>query len=201
MKKFLKWAAIVVVTLAVVGFCAFLYLIPPFTLLPPQHFIDEEKVAPPSLDNIADPAERAIAEHGKYIVTVTGCSGCHTPQGDKGPAWDKYMAGGMKLFATGRGSAVSRNLTPDAATGVGAKSNDDIARVLRSGVLNTGRLAYHHHMPWTAFANWTDEDRYAVVVYLRHLKPVTHTIPDPDPNGAPAGSNAIEGYYGLDYGR
>ena len=37
-------------------------------------------------------------------------------------------------------------------------------------------------MPWANFSNWTEEDRHAVVVYLRHLKPVRHQIPEPIPS-------------------
>ena len=39
MKKILKWAGIVLGTLLVAAFLAFLYFIPPFTLLPPEEFI------------------------------------------------------------------------------------------------------------------------------------------------------------------
>ena len=35
--------------------------------------------------DIADPAERAIAERGRYIVMTTGCIGCHGTPGPQGP--------------------------------------------------------------------------------------------------------------------
>lgn len=200
MTRFLKWAALAVLVLAIAGFVTFLYMIPPFFTASPETFAAGLADAPPSVGDIADPAERAIAERGRYIVQMTPCIGCHQMPGPQGPLLDKYLAGGAK-FTNRDGVFVSRNLTPDPETGLGRRSDAEIARVLRSGVLADGHVASHAVMPWASFSNWTDEDRHAVVVYLRHLKPVRHTIPGPggpEPSGDPA---AVEEDYGLlDYG-
>ena len=97
MKKILKWAGIIAACLIVIGFLAFLYLIPPFDLLPREAFINPhaEAVAS-SLEKIDDPVERAIAQRGQYIMSYSDCSDCHTPQGDQGPNWDEFLAGGAK---------------------------------------------------------------------------------------------------------
>ena len=56
-------------------------------------------------------------------------------------------------------------------------------------------------MPWPLFSSWSEEDRHAVVVYLRHLKPIAHRIPDPVPGNAITIPGAIEqDYGGKDYG-
>src|SRR5207249_3052085 len=75
MKKLLKSTAIVIVVLAVCGFLAFLYFIPPFLTAAPETFSKPIADAPPTVNGIADPAERAIAERGRAIVTRTGCIG------------------------------------------------------------------------------------------------------------------------------
>jgi mono/diheme cytochrome c family protein len=181
MKKFLKWAAIAAGLLVVVAFLGFLYLIPPFTLAPPETFSKPETDAAPSLDQIADPAQRALAERGKYIVQIIGCAGCHTPGGDKGPQWDKYLAGGFQFTKKGYGTVVSRNLTPDMETGLASRNDEQVKRVLRSGVFSDGRVVHPLMMPWADFSNMTEEDRHAVVVFLRNLKPVRHKIPDWSP--------------------
>lgn len=199
-KKIIKWTAIVVGTLVVLGFFAFLYFIPPFTIAPPEEFIKPTLSAPPSLESISDPGERMIAEHGKYLVRSLDCSGCHTPQGDQGPNWDEYLAGGIQMRFKGHGTIVSRNLTPDAQTGLGRRTNDEVIRILRSGVLPEGRQAYYRDMPWAFVSNWTMEDRYAAMIYLRHLKPVYHKIPDPNPALGMADTTAAEGFYGSDFG-
>ena len=76
--------------------------------------------AAPAVTDIADPAERAIAERGRYIVMTTGCIGCHATNGPQGPDLTKYLAGGGLKIQTPHGTFVSRNLTPDQETGLGA---------------------------------------------------------------------------------
>jgi hypothetical protein len=200
MKKILKWVGIVLGILAVAAFLGFLYFIPPFTLIPPEEFTKQDATAGPSLQDITDPVERALAEHGKYIVTVSDCSGCHTPLGDDGPKWDKYLAGGNKTTFHGYGSFVTRNLTPDKETGLARRTDDQAKRVLRGGLLPEGRVAHYRDMPWAAYSNWTEEDRHAVLVYLRHLKPVVHSIPDDDTSTVSDDAAAIETFYGTDFG-
>jgi len=200
MKKALKWIGIILGVLIVIGFFAFLWLIPPFTMIPPEKFSKETAEAAPSLDGIKDPAERAIAERGRYIATVNDCSGCHTPLGDQGPAWDRYLSGGNPTTFKGYGTFMTRNLTPDPATGLARRTDEQVTRVLRSGLLPEGRVAHYRDMPWAAYSNWTPEDRYAVLVYLRHLKPVVHRIPDDNDNTATADTSAIETYYTYEVG-
>lgn len=180
MKKFLKWTAVVIVCLLVVGFCSFLYLIPPFSIAPPEEFSKPETMAAPAVDQIADPAKRAVAARGKYLVQTIGCTGCHTPGGDKGPKFDtEFLAGGAKLVDPNYGTVVSRNLTPDPTTGLARRTDQQVLRTLRSGVFaENGRVFDPLLMPWAHFSNLTEEDRYAIVTYLRILKPVKHTIPD-----------------------
>jgi hypothetical protein len=199
-KRTLKRIAIVVAVLAVGGFLAFLYFIPPLTMVSVDSLVKPEADAPPSLDDIKDPAERALAERGKYLVTITGCTGCHTPQGSAGPDWDYYLAGGGKFVAAGKGSAISANLTPDPETGLARLHDEDVLRVLRSGIFPDGHQAGARQMPWPSFSKWTEEDRRAVLVYLRHLQPVWHRIPDPDFHATVGDPHAIDTDYGADYG-
>lgn len=200
MKKVLKWVAISIACLAVLAFLGFLYFIPPFDLEPPEEFSAPEATAPPQLDDIKDPAERLLAERGKYIVIRSGCTGCHTPVGDQGPDYSRYLSGGSKAIMRGYGTYVSRNLTPDPETGLGIRTDDEIQMVLRSGVFHDGRIMHSRAMPWWAWSNWTEEDRHAVVGFLRHLKPVKHRIPDYSPDDRTSDPQAAEEAYGLDYG-
>jgi mono/diheme cytochrome c family protein len=201
MKRVLKWSLIAIVVLAVGGFLAFLYFIPPFFITPPEQFSKDMADAPPPVTGIADPAERAIAERGRYIVMTTGCIGCHATNGPQGPDLTKYLAGGGLKIVNDTGTYVSRNLTPDKETGLARRTDDEIKRVLRSGVFPDGHVVPATTMPWGAFSNWTEEDRHAVVVYLRHLKPVNHRIPEPIFENRMTVPGALEQDYGLkDYG-
>lgn len=201
MKKFLKWALLVLAVIVVCGFGAFLYFIPPFFITPPEDFGKALADAAPPVTDIADPAQRAIAARGRYLVTTHGCIGCHATNGSQGPDLTKYLAGGALKFQTPHGTFISRNLTPDQETGIGRRTDDEVKRVLRSGTFPDGHVAIGTVMPWPAFSNWTEEDRHAVVAYLRHLKPIAHRIPDPAPGNAVTIPGAIEqDYAGRDYG-
>ena len=200
MKRILKWALLVMVVLVVGGFTAFLYLIPPFFVAAPETFSGPMVAAAPKMDDITDPAERAIAERGRYVAMTTGCLGCHGTPGAQGFDLTKYLAGGQ-LFIEGSGRYVSRNLTPDRDTGLARRTDDEVKRVLRSGVFPDGHVVPAFNMPWGAFSNWTEEDRHAVVVYLRHLKPVHHQTPEPVAgNGITIRGAFDQEYAGRDYG-
>ncbi|MBZ5555707.1 MAG: c-type cytochrome [Acidobacteriia bacterium] len=200
MTRILKWALLVVVVLAACGFTAFLYVIPPFFIAAPETFSGPIVAAAPKMDGITDPAERAIAERGRDIALTTGCLGCHGTPGAQGFDLEKYLSGGQ-LFIESSGRYVSRNLTPDNETGLGRRTDDEVKRVLRSGVLPDGHVAPYTVMPWANFSHWTEEDRHAVVVYLRHLKPARHAIPDAVLKQTPVKDAAIEeAYGGADYG-
>jgi mono/diheme cytochrome c family protein len=201
MRKFLKWGAVVVVVLAIGAFLAFLYFIPPFFTTAPEAFGKMMADAAPSVTDIADPAERAIAERGRYIVMTTGCIGCHTVVGSRGPDLSLYLGGGGLKTQTPHATFVSRNLTPDKETGLGRRTDDEVKRVMRSGTFSDGHVVEGSAMPWPVFSNWTEEDLHAVVVYLRHLKPIHHVTPEPVRGRAITIPGAIEqDYGGKDYG-
>lgn len=200
-KTLLKWASLVILILAAAGLLAFLYLIPPFFVTPAETFAAQMAAAPPPVNDIADPAVREVAERGRYIVMTHGCIGCHATNGPQGPDLTKYLAGGGLRFQGPGGTFVSRNLTPDPETGLARRTDDEVKRVLRSGTFPDGHVAPHTVMPWANFSNWTEEDRHAVVVYLRHLKPIRHRIPDPVRGNALTVPGALEqDYGGKDYG-
>jgi mono/diheme cytochrome c family protein len=201
MKRIVKWALLLLVV-AIGGLGAFLYFIPPFYTTPPETFGKAMADAAPPVTDITDPGERAIAARGRYIVMTTGCIGCHATNGSQGPDLTKYLAGGALKFQTAQGTFVSRNLTADQETGIGRRTDDDVKRVLRSGTFADGHVVPGSIMPWPAFSNWSEEDRHAVVVYLRHIKPIAHRIPDPVPGNAITIPGAVEqDYAGKDYGK
>lgn len=200
MRRFLKWLAMAVVAVAAIGFLAFLYFIPPFDATSPEQYTQLVLDATPGVDAIADPAERAIAERGRRIVMNTGCIGCHAAPGQQGPDYSRYLAGGSLKITSREGVFVSRNLTPDPETGLGRRTDDEVKRVLRSGVFPDGHVVPYTAMPWAVFSRWSEEDRHAVVTFLRSLKPIRRATPEPEP-GIDLPTSLVERDYGFkDYG-
>ena len=96
----------------------------------------------PAITATADPATVA---RGRYLVFgPAACAYCHVPRED----WGALDAGAMPplsgnhLFRLPFGEFYSPNLTPDAETGIGRRSDGALARVLRFGVRADGRAAF-----------------------------------------------------------
>jgi hypothetical protein len=199
-KRFLKWTLVSVVVGPIVGLFVFLYFVPPFDATSPEEYVRREASAAPTVDHIKDPAARRIAERGRYLVVTAGCNACHVTPGPQGPVYDMFLAGGMKMVHAHAGTAFTRNLTPDAETGLGKWTDDRIKLALRSGTRPDGRQMFHRHMPWPAFSAWSEEDRHAVVTYLRALHPIRHRIPDRTNDTRLEDPGSAEAFYLLDYG-
>lgn len=201
MWRWLKRIAVSLAVLGVIAFLAFLYFMPPVLLIAPETIANDVRNAAPSVDGIADPALRAIASRGRTIVMNNGCIGCHAFNTPRGPDYSKYLAGGAVKIASRHGTFVSRNLTPDPETGLGRRTDDEVKRVLRSGVFPDGHIPPPTAMPWANFSNWTEEDRHAVVVYLRSLKPVPHQTPEVSAPASDLPEEVLERAFGAkDYG-
>jgi mono/diheme cytochrome c family protein len=123
----------------------------------------------------------APESRGEYLARIMDCGGCHTGGALAGqPDAQLHLAGSSIGFAIpGLGYFYPPNLTPDPETGLGAWSEAEIARAVRTGVRPDGReLA--PVMPWRSYAALTDEDAQALAAYLNGLAPVRN----PTPSGA-----------------
>jgi len=125
-------------------------------------------------------ADDAQVQRGKYLVSVTGCSDCHTPGGMLGqPDMARYLGGSDVGFAIpGVGIYVGPNLTSDKDTGLGGWSDDQVITALRTGKRPDGRML-SEVMPFPGFAHLTDDDAHAIVAFLKSLPPVKNKVPGP----------------------
>ncbi len=125
-------------------------------------------------------AANAQVERGKYLVTLGGCTDCHTPGSFFGkPDMTKYLGGSDVGFAIpGLGVFVGRNLTPDKETGLGSWTRAQIVTALTKGKRPDGRILAPI-MPWRAFSKLTKADATAIAAYLQSLPPVKHAVPGP----------------------
>lgn len=135
-------------------------------------------------------AHGASAEiaRGQYLTTIMDCAGCHTPGALAGqPDFARQLAGSAIGFALpGGGIVYPKNLTPDAETGLGRWSEDEIARAVRQGQSRNGRVLIPV-MPWPSYAVLTEADARAIAVYLKSVPPVRFEVPrDVRPGETPA---------------
>lgn len=138
--------------------------LPPFGLPIPE----EPIVAPDPEDTEA---------RGKYLMTsVLPCTDCHTPLDETTglPIMEMYFAGGQP-YEGPWGIVYGSNITPDEKTGIGEWSDDDLTRVLVSGVRIDGRRVIL--MPWQDYANLTAPDVEAVISFLRSVEPIENEVP------------------------
>jgi mono/diheme cytochrome c family protein len=110
---------------------------------------------------------------GRYLVhSVSGCTDCHAPSGS-GPDAEKLIG---KMLHIGSEAVIVPNLTPDRETGIGAWSEGQIARYLRTGTRPDGGLAQSAMagLILTSFSHYTPDEARAVAAYLKSLPPVRH---------------------------
>jgi mono/diheme cytochrome c family protein len=108
-------------------------------------------------------ATKGDAARGEAVFALAGGCGCHTPE--KGP----IGAGGVAI-ETPFGTFYSTNVTPDREHGIGAWSDAEIARAIRSGLLRDGSVEAPV-MPYFAYAGMADDDLRDLIAYLRTLPP------------------------------
>lgn len=133
-------------------------------------------------------------ERGRYLVqSIVACGNCHTPQGPQGPIAGKTLAGGLVVEDGPPYTAISANITPDRATGIGRWTDAQIAKAIREGRRPDGSLI-GPPMPIDLYRDISDADVAAIVAYLRTVKPVrnkvaksTYRIPLPPNYGPPVG--------------
>lgn len=123
------------------------------------------------------PVRAAAAEYGAYVSRhVALCADCHTPRSGLRSLPDR-----RRLFAGNARPpkgfpANPANLTADSATGIGAWSEQDFLRTLRTGV-NPAGDSLHPFMPWREVRRMSDDDLRAIYRYLRTLPAIRNEIP------------------------
>ena len=106
---------------------------------------------------------------GKYIFGATGGCGCHTePKG-------VVNAGGRKYDGP-FGTVYSSNITPDAKTGIGSWTDEQIITAIRLGRRPNGERILPVH-PFTSFNGMAEDDLTALVKFLRSVPPVNKPTP------------------------
>ncbi len=133
-------------------------------------------------------------ERGRYLMeSIVACGNCHTPMGPQGPIPGRELAGGTE-FKEGFGVARTPNITPDAETGIGKWTDQQIVAAIREGKRPDGSII-GPPMPIGLYRGISDDDAMALVAYLRQVKPVSnavgkssYSVPLPPSYGPPVGN-------------
>jgi mono/diheme cytochrome c family protein len=129
-------------------------------------------VPQPITQPVPSPDLSNALERGRYLVEVTGCSDCHTPQ-VKGQNIKGLEFAGGNIFEGPWGRVASANITPD-PSGISYYDEALFLQTIRTGYVKARRIS--QIMPWWDYRNLTDEDLKAIFTYLRTLKPVRHRV-------------------------
>lgn len=162
MKKFLKYFVFLVLAIIVIAAGGFIYV---KTALP--------NVGPaPELHVQLSPAN---IQRGEYLVTsVAACMDCHSPRDWTRLTIPRYAdslgAGGIKFgheFGL-PGNFYSPNITPYALS---KYTDGELFKVITTGETRNGKPLFPI-MPYLTYGTLDKEDIYAIIAYLRTLKPI-----------------------------
>lgn len=120
--------------------------------------------------------DKALLARGTYLMDgIVACGNCHV-QRDKGkPLPDKGLSGGM-VFDEPPFKAYAPNITPDAETGIGKWTDEQLGRAIREGIRPDGSVI-GPPMPIAFYRGVSDQDLKAIVAYLRAQPAVKNAVP------------------------
>lgn len=126
-----------------------------------------------------------LIERGRYLAhSVNACMDCHSTRD-----WSKF-AGPPDTTTWGKGGEAfdqrfgfpgafySKNITP---AGIGSWTDGEVYRAITSGVSKDGSALFPV-MPHPNYGKMATEDIYAIIAYLRTLKPIANEVPKSVPD-------------------
>jgi mono/diheme cytochrome c family protein len=140
------------------------------------------KFAPQPAGSVSAPPRSDRLKYGEYLVTIGGCSDCHTPL-EKGQPVAGMMFAGGRPFESSFGTVVSANITSDTETGIGKWSEEfflkkfyDYKGYIENGAPKVSGPEQFTLMPWLHLAQLPQEDLGAIYTFLRTVKPISHAV-------------------------
>jgi mono/diheme cytochrome c family protein len=149
----------------------------PATKMPfPLNFL-MQNMPQPVTASVPPPDQSTPVARGNYLVRMSACLDCHTPQEKGEPMPGLDFAGGF-LMHEPQGDVVSANITP-AASGIGYYSENSFVQAMRIG--RVGARPLHSSMPWYFYGKMNDADLKSVFAFLQTLKPIKHQVDNTEP--------------------
>ncbi len=126
-----------------------------------------------------DPSDELA--YGKYLVTISACSDCHTPVNDKAEPLPGMEFAGGRPFPLPTGTVRAMNITPD-ETGIKAMTKAAFVDRFKAYTnpdyrhQTIGDDEFNSVMPWTMYGGMTETDLGAIYTYLQSVKPVNNKV-------------------------
>lgn len=117
-------------------------------------------------------------KRGRYLVTLSGCSDCHTPVDNHQVPLPGMDFGGGTVLEGNFGRVASANLTPD-PSGIPYYDANMFISAIRTGKVRARTL--NPVMPVNAYSGMTDGDLSDIFAYLKTLAPVRHHVDNTEP--------------------
>lgn len=118
-----------------------------------------------------------VIARGRYLAYGPGhCADCHAPpvyRSRDGAGVELELSGGY-TFAVAGGQVHVPNLTPDSATGIGTRTDEQLVRALRYDLRHDGRAM----LPFMEYQELADDDLTAIISFLRSQPAVRHEVRD-----------------------
>lgn len=134
----------------------------------------------PAAVNVPHPDETERVGYGRYLAQLGHCTVCHS-LGSTGmrDEKDRFMGGADDpMSLPGVGKVWAPNLTPHPETGLGRYSAEQIRTALTTGLRLDGKpMAPPMSTMIPYLALMKDEDKDALVAWLRSLEPVRQQVP------------------------
>jgi Cytochrome c len=125
---------------------------------------------------------KKILEKGEYLANhVALCMHCHSQPDDtkySGPVIPGTEGGGGYAFTAGHGvpgTVYGRNITPDAETGIGSWTDDEVLKAMTQGISKNGDTLFPL-MPYATYNHMAKEDLLSILAYIKTLKPIRNKV-------------------------
>ncbi|WP_143962379.1 c-type cytochrome [Litoribacter populi] len=121
-----------------------------------------------------------VLEYGRYMVNAAACNECHTDFRD-GKFVGEFLAGGREMQFPDGATVRSANLTPH-ETGLKNWTQEEFIQKFKSYSAPSVTLAkvspgeFQTIMPWSMYAEMSEEDLGAIYTYLQSLPPVENKV-------------------------
>jgi len=183
MKKFLKWAGIILGALM-----GLIVIVLVFVYFKSRERLTRIYDLPE--ENVGIPTDVASIARGRHIFQFRGCEACHSGSGYLDvsgsnqiseshlslPSQDvPHMEGNIYLDDPAIGQVVASNLTLGKGGVASQYTDQGWVHAIRDGVRSNGTALLF--MPATEFYFLSDEDLGAVIAYIKSAPPVDHELP------------------------